>query len=128
MDDPDLSDIENLRGRIPVDDLLRAFSNPPARYATYYLQQQEDATLDEVADVVTGWLYSDADGIATPSERDEVKTALYHVHLPVLDDLGAVQFDADEMRVEVADASEAMETLIEWTRALNHEGFEDEVL
>ena len=36
-----------------------------------------------------------------PATRNEVAVSLHHVHLPVLDDLGVLEYDADSHRVAV---------------------------
>lgn len=51
--------------------------------------------LEELAASV---LELEGDGTAT---RDEVAVSLHHVHLPVLDDLGVLDYDADSHRVAV---------------------------
>ncbi|GAA0672431.1 hypothetical protein ACFQDG_05795 [Natronoarchaeum mannanilyticum] len=85
------------------DETLEALANVRRRLALDCLPSRgESAALAELARRVA---VSEAEGTtdAVSEERIErVKRTLYHVHLPKLDDVGLVAFDADERTVERA--------------------------
>lgn len=101
-DDPppfDLATLRALEGDAPLDEILEVLSDRQSRFALYYLAETNSATLDEVAEAVTGFEAQTAGAIATPTDERAVKTRLYHRVLPKLDARGYVEFDADESTV-----------------------------
>ena len=85
------------------------------RLALHYLRDRETADLDELATVVSGWTRArrtDAETV-TPDERERVRTALHHVHLPRLVDAGAVSYDADAGVVKLDAPSDLLVSVLE---------------
>ena len=75
----------------PLDTAFTALANRRRRVLVSHLAGTSGATtLDSLVDVVAR---AEADGTPTPGHRDRVATALYHIHLPLLADLGLVDFD-----------------------------------
>jgi DNA-binding transcriptional ArsR family regulator len=84
-----------------LDALFRALANPTRRRVLGYLLEQEEATFEELTDVLVGWVASDG-VVVGPAERERLEIALYHSHLPVLTDSGVVGYDPEtnEIRLE----------------------------
>lgn len=80
-------------GPFPVG-LYRALAVPERRRALYYLLDRSRVSLDELADVLAGWRATDA-GMVGPEERGRIRTVLERVHLPLLEDVGLVDYDPD---------------------------------
>jgi len=80
-----------------VDAGFRAVADARRRYALYYLRERGSVTLDELATVVAGWLAAREApaGAGGQADRDGMRLALHHVHLPVLVSAGLVSYDAD---------------------------------
>lgn len=95
----DVGSLRELEGEIPLDEILDVLSDDHARYALYWLGEHPDATLEQLADVVTGIDAAATDAIATPSDRERARIHLYHVVLPKLDAHGYLDFDADDRTV-----------------------------
>lgn len=118
-DHPDYSTFDEFEDELPVRALLETLSDPFARYTVYYLYEETTASLDTLADAIIGWVNSNTGQIATRSDRDRARLLLYHVHLPMLDSLDAVQFDAENRTVIMKNVSPTMESFIEWLRHLD---------
>lgn len=95
----DLARLRALEGEAPLDELFEVLSDRQSRFTLYYLAETASATLDEVAEAVTGFEAQTGGTIATPTDKRAVKTRLYHRVLPRLDASGYVEFDADESTV-----------------------------
>jgi hypothetical protein len=75
----------------PLDTAFTALANRRRRVLLDHLIDGDEVTdLDALVDVVAG---AEADETPTRSHRDRVATTLYHIHLPVLAELGLVDFD-----------------------------------
>lgn len=99
----DLATLQALEGDAPLDEIFEALSDQQTRFALYYLADTDTATLDEVAEAVTGFEAQTSETIATPADKREVRIQLYHRVLPELDARGFVEFDADELTVALAE-------------------------
>lgn len=97
------------------DEVLRALSRREQRYSLYHLLDNDRVGLEELADVLAGWLASTERRVTTRADRDSLKTGLYHEHLPQLDDVGLVSFDPEERVVDRSTLSGAERELIETT-------------
>lgn len=118
-DRPDVSVLDEVDDDLPVRALMQAFADPFARFTVYYLLERQTVSVDRLAEVVVAWLNADTGSVATRSDRDRMRTILYHVHLPVLDSLGVVEFDPDDRTVAMADTSPSMESFVDWVRRLD---------
>lgn len=116
---PDVSALDEVDDDLSVRALMHAFADPVARYTVYYLREEPTLSVDRLAEVVVGWLNADTGSVATRSDRDRMRTMLYHVHLPVLDSLGVVEFDPDDRTVATAETSPGMASFVDWVRRLD---------
>lgn len=85
------------------------------RLALHYLRDRGTADLDELATVVSGWARarrSDAE-MVTPDEREQVRIALHHVHLPQLVDAGAVSYDGETGVAKLDAPSDLLVSILE---------------
>lgn len=104
------------------DEVFAALRDTDRRLVLYYLREHGSASVEELADVVTGWSSAGSRGMALPADRDDVATALRHRHLPVLEEAGLVTRDDSTGRVLFDVASAAVEALVTW--ACREEGAE----
>jgi hypothetical protein len=75
------------------DRLFDALSARLRRQALFYLLEEPETTIDDLADVLAGWR-STATGPVGPTERERIAVELRHVHLPRLDEATLVEFDS----------------------------------
>lgn len=76
-----------------MSELLELLADERRRYVLYYLQDRENAELEEVTEQVAAW-----ETETPPEELDEktvrnVRTSLYHGHLPKLEEAGIIGYD-----------------------------------
>lgn len=95
-----------------ADDAFTALSDAQSRYVLRYLYRHPTATLDQLADVVTGAQAAATDTIATADDRERARVTLYHVALPKLDALGYVDFDAEDRTVTRAEIPQTVVSLL----------------
>ncbi|MDS0474482.1 hypothetical protein [Natrinema sp. 1APR25-10V2] len=105
---PDPFALRAAAGELPVDDVFRLLTDRHARYAIVYLHDHSTATLEELADIVTATDASVEGTLAGPADRDPIRTRLYHLTLPRLEELGFVAFDAERKVVTDADIPTAV--------------------
>lgn len=108
----DLGALRELEGEAPLDEMLSVLSDPHARYTLYYLSEESTVSLEELATVVTGLEAEAADDVATAGDEKAVRTRLYHLVLPNLDDHGYVAFDADEQTVTATETPTWVEPFV----------------
>ena len=79
-----------------VPNTFRTLSDPIRRYVLDYLGEQETTvSFDRLATRVAAW-HTDGDPDAVDDATlTEVRTALYHVHLPKLVEAGYIAWDRD---------------------------------
>lgn len=121
IDPSDFSALDEFETELPLTRLLTAFSDPLARYTVYYVSEESSVSLDRLADVMTGWTNAHTGELATQADRDRTRLLLYHVHLPLLDSLDVLQFDADARMIRINEHSTPMESFIGWVRGLEWE-------
>lgn len=118
IDPSDLTDLDEFENDLPITALMTAMGDPMARYTVYYVSQESQVSLDLLADVVTGWTNAGSGTLASRGDRNRTRLLLYHVHLPVLDTLGVVTFDADARTVQAATHSPPLKSFLEWLKGL----------
>jgi hypothetical protein len=101
--------------------LFGALADPDRRVVLYYLREHESASLETLADLVTGWTEA-GPGPDRSVARDDVRTGLHHVHLPALDAAGLVSYGPDGGRVTCDGLSPVGETVLDAALAADTSG------
>lgn len=114
--DWNLPDIQDLERAVPLQQTLEILHEPLARYALYTLEEHGSLELDELSDITAAWANASEGTITQPIERDRVRTALYHVYLPKLDENGIVTFDQTSLSVALEDQPDELASLLEQLR------------
>lgn len=92
----------------PPDDLFEALSNSKRRRLLQALSDESGIHLDELTDILVGW-QTTTDGPADPDEWAKVKIELVHAHLPLLSDVGLLDYEDEEItRTEWPDPVEEL--------------------
>lgn len=95
--------------------LFTVLSHRYRRIVLYYLREHETASVDDLADLVTGSVESGA-GPDAAVDRDTVRLELHHVHLPSLDSSSLVSYDQRSGQVALADVTESAAEVIDAAR------------
>jgi DNA-binding transcriptional ArsR family regulator len=94
------------------DRFYRALASTRRRRLLSFVIEHTDSTVDELATVLAGWETTETGGMATVEDHDRVTLELVHSHLPLLEALGLVEYDADTGVVRVEDVDPVVEELI----------------
>lgn len=86
------------------DDLYRALAAPERRQLLSALLDRRELTFEEATTVLVGW-QTTTEGPVGPDERDRLREALYHVHLPLLEDVGLLTYDREDDVVQLSTLS-----------------------
>ncbi|MUW13878.1 hypothetical protein GJ633_03800 [Halorubrum sp. CBA1125] len=83
-----------------VTNTFRILADPVRRYVLYYLDEQETpVSLDRLATRVAAW-HTDSDPDAVDDATlTEMRTALYHVHLPKFSETDYIEWDTDSRTI-----------------------------
>lgn len=77
-----------------VTDTFSTLANPVRRYVLYYLAEQgTPVTFDCLATRVAAWRTDSTPDAVDDATLAEIRTVLYHVHLPKLADLGVITYE-----------------------------------
>ncbi len=95
------------------DEFYRALADRTRRRLAYYLTMQSETTVEDSTTALVGWDVSGQGSMASPSDHKEMRTALEHVHLPMLADAGLIEYDPDSGTVAAEDLHEDVEWLLE---------------
>ncbi|SFG08191.1 DNA-binding transcriptional regulator, ArsR family [Halopelagius inordinatus] len=95
----------------PTDQLFKVLANTTRRRTLWLLLDDPRTTVSELADTLVGW-WATENAVVAPEDRERVATALFHVHLPILEDSGLVRFDSDDGEIRLSALSEPVRDLI----------------
>lgn len=80
-------------GGVETSTFMEALANERRRYVLYYLQANEHAELEEVAEQVAAWETGKSPEELDEQTRRNVRVSLYHSHLPKLEKTGFIGYD-----------------------------------
>jgi hypothetical protein len=95
------------------DELFRALNDRTRRQLLHLLTHQSTATVDTLAEMVLSLRHSGSQS-AGPEEHKQLTTALEHVHLPLLVDIGLIEHDRTTGTVEMTTIATPVEELIDF--------------
>ncbi|WP_306057349.1 DUF7344 domain-containing protein [Natronococcus wangiae] len=95
MDDKRSAPDRSRADRDTIDDAFSVLRDQDRRYALYFLLEHETASLEEIADVVTGWTRASEYGMAGRNTRDRVHADLLHRHVPAMVAADVVGYDEE---------------------------------
>lgn len=95
------------------DEVYDALRNLRRRYVLYYLASGGGPVpIDELAAQVAAWEQDLPVGETTQGQRKSVYSALHQTHLPKLEEVGLVSYDAGDMSVDLADGAEELDVYL----------------
>lgn len=95
-----------------VDDAFLVLRDRDRRYALYFLLEHETASVETIADIVTGWARASESGTAGKAAREEVYLNLVHRHVPMMVDAGVVAYDEEAESLSLAPCPEATRSFV----------------
>jgi hypothetical protein len=109
------------RSGAELDATLRLLASEQRRHLLYLLREHDSFTLAELADILTGWLVTRREVVATPEDRQRIYTKLYHVDVQKLVDWGYVAFDEASGEVTLAELPPGVDHLLDCALELEPE-------
>ena len=107
----DLSSDREEESLLARDAFYRALAVRSRRRVLGYLLEENESTIDELAEVPCGW-ETESGTMTSPERYDQLQQELYHTHLPVLADARLVSYDSEEGHVSVRELSEPVQDLV----------------
>lgn len=101
--------------RLADDEFYRAMAAAPRRRLLYYLLEDGDHSVEELATVLTGRESTEESTMATPENRDRWMMALRHQHLPMLAEVDLLDYDPDSGRIEAVPLEERVADIVRWS-------------
>ncbi|WP_433624263.1 DUF7344 domain-containing protein [Halomicrococcus sp. NG-SE-24] len=95
-----------------VETVMDVLAHRRRRYVLYHLRENGTAVAESLADHIAEQERDGSTVMPDPARRQHLRTELLHVHLPKLDDAGAITFERTGEFVEY-DASETLELFVE---------------
>ncbi|WP_135819873.1 DUF7344 domain-containing protein [Halostella litorea] len=95
-------------------DIFDVLRNQRRRFVLQYLKRHETPVeLGDLATQVAAWEYDTTPDGVTSAQRKRVYTTLQQTHLPRMDEVGIVAYDADEGTIERTDATADLTVYLE---------------
>ena len=104
---------------IPTDDLFKTLSNRRRRYVLHYLKQHADSEavpIRTLSEQIAAWENGIDAATVSSKQRKRIYTALHQTHLPRMDRLGVIEYDANRGTVSMANSLEQFDIYFELTR------------
>lgn len=95
----------------PPEGVFGALSNRRRIRLLSVLRSTESVDVEELTDILVGW-EATTDGPAGPDEWTQCRVELIHSQLPLLSDVGLVDYDTGEGTVELASLPDPVEELL----------------
>lgn len=104
---------ESKRGDPWSDDrVYRALASTQRRHLLYFLLEQQESTVEEIATVLTGWGATERGTMGTADDRRQLVIGLVHVHLPILAEAGLVTHDRQSGTVRIESLDPSVQDLV----------------
>lgn len=78
---------------LELERIYEALEHPRRRYPCYTLFEDTEWSLTDLATKVAAWETGVSESEVSADDRGKVYVSLYHVHVPKLVDVGAIEFD-----------------------------------
>lgn len=85
-------EVEDLPPRLGEDEFYQALASLQRRRLLYYLLETPESTVDELATVLGGWEATTTGIIHTQADRSKRRITLVHNHLPLLANVGLIDY------------------------------------
>jgi len=108
--------VQRVEGEFPTrlaeDEFYRALASHHRRRVLYYLLEENDSSVSELATVLSGWEATTTETMQTPADRSEHLLSLSHNHLPQLANAGLIDYDSQTGSVQLDSLHPQVEGII----------------
>lgn len=84
-----------------LDTIFATLKSQRRRYIVYYLHQQGELAVDELAELIAASENGGDRATVTNDEQETMEVGLIHTHLPKLDGAGIIEYDDTTQRVRL---------------------------
>lgn len=100
--------------RLSQDEVFDLLSNRRRRYVlNYLLREDRPVSIQELSRELAMWEFDvDADELTDQQEK-RIYVALYQTHIPKLEDVGVIDYDADASLVELTEEARQLQPYVE---------------
>lgn len=109
-------DADERPGALPLDVVFDLLKNQRRRRVLRYLEENEEATLSDIAEHIAALENEKEVEQLSSSERKRTYVGLYQCHLPRMDDAGVIEFNADRGVVKLNDRAEQLGWYLDMSR------------
>lgn len=111
------TDAVDLDGGPDADEFYRLLSSSPRRRILYFLEEHAEASVEELSDVLVGWkAVDDGAPVVGRKERNRIRITLHHVHLPMLDSVGLLNYDGAAREASIEPLPEPLSEILHHAR------------
>ena len=103
-----------------LDDILGALADQDRRFALYYLQEEKEGDVVELARQVAAWKSKKSTAGVTDDELQRVLIEFRHNHLEKLQDAGCIEYDERSGAIRYRDPLTLLEVLLRLLKPLEH--------
>ncbi|AHG00863.1 hypothetical protein HALLA_09940 [Halostagnicola larsenii XH-48] len=96
-----------------IDAVFDVLCKRDRRYALYFLLEHDRVSIQDLGNVVTGWVKADSSEIGHKDDRDTMVTAFRHRHVPLLIESSLVDYDEATESLSLSPCSDDARSLIE---------------
>lgn len=93
---------------LEIDRVYSALEHPRRRFLCYKLQEGAEWTLSDLATSIAAWENDVPIHEVTSEQREDVYVALYHAHVPKLEDIGVVTFNQERRTITVDEQADQL--------------------
>lgn len=101
--------------RLAEDRFYRVLTSTHRRRLLYYVLENEECTVEELASVLSGWEATKTGTMYTSVDRSAVLLQLRHNHLPRLADAGLIDYDSNVGTVKREPLHPRVTDVIRWS-------------
>ncbi|WP_058366566.1 DUF7344 domain-containing protein, partial [Haloparvum sedimenti] len=94
------------------DRFFTSLASARRRRLLVLLSDEESRPIDELATLLAGWDATEKRPMTNAAERDRIRVDLRHVHLPMLDEVGLVDYDRENEEVAPVPLPDLIDTLV----------------
>lgn len=103
--------VSDVPARFADDTFYRALGAQRRRRSLAYVLTNEHCSVDELVDVLAGW-----ETVGTEMVPDNcfdlLKVELYHVHLPILEEAGLIEYDEETGKISIEPLADPVKEFI----------------
>lgn len=108
-----------------VDEILDALRSKHRRYLLYYLQDEEHATLEELATQLATWEPAQSSGTSHQEHQEQLERSLYHRDLPEFAESNLIEYDQRSKHIRYREPPTVQEKFLMFTATIEKPNHSD---